>query len=92
MIEKVTIPLMGSVDIGWFGYVLTILWIVGITNAMNLIDGLDGLATGVAGIAFMSIFVMAMGDTVTLVIYLSAIFIAALSGFLLYNFYPAKYS
>ena len=90
MIEKLTIPFFGSVDLGIFSYVITILWIVGITNAMNLIDGLDGLATGVAAIAFSSILIMAIGDGVTVVIYLSAIFLASLLGFLIFNFHPAK--
>lgn len=90
MIEKLTIPFFGSVDLGIFSYFITILWIVGITNAMNLIDGLDGLATGVAAIAMTSILIMAIGDGVTVVIYLSAIYLAALIGFLFFNFYPAK--
>ncbi|PKR77792.1 undecaprenyl-phosphate alpha-N-acetylglucosaminyl 1-phosphate transferase [Halalkalibacillus sediminis] len=89
-IEFLTIPFMGSVDLGVWSYIITVLWIVGITNAINLIDGLDGLAGGVSAIAFLSMFVMAITDGVTIVIILSILFIAALSGFLIYNFYPAK--
>lgn len=90
MIEKLTVPLIGSVDLGVFSYVITILWIVGITNAMNLIDGLDGLASGVAAIAFASIFVMAIGDGIEVVVFMSIVMLASLIGFLIFNFYPAK--
>src|SRR5699024_10053020 len=43
VIERVTLPFFGMIDLGVFGIILTLLWIVGITNAINLIDGLDGL-------------------------------------------------
>ena len=38
-------------EMGWFGYPLSVLWIVGITNAINMIDGMDGLSGGIALIA-----------------------------------------
>jgi len=46
-IEILALPAGGSMDLGWFGLPITLLWIVGVTNAMNLLDGLDGLAAGV---------------------------------------------
>ncbi|MDQ0352774.1 UDP-GlcNAc:undecaprenyl-phosphate GlcNAc-1-phosphate transferase [Alkalibacillus filiformis] len=90
MIETLTVPFLGSVDLGILSFIVTLLWIVGVTNALNLIDGLDGLAGGVAAIAFGSILIMAIADGVTVVIYLSILFLASLLGFLVYNFYPAK--
>src|SRR6185295_6082329 len=44
------LPLVGEVQLGLFGSVVSLLWIVGVTNAINLIDGLDGLAGGVVAI------------------------------------------
>lgn len=46
-----TIPFVGTVQLGWLSLPITLLWIAAITNAVNLIDGLDGLACGVAIIA-----------------------------------------
>lgn len=40
-----------ALEIGWWGYPLTVFWFVGFMNAINLIDGLDGLAGGIAAIA-----------------------------------------
>ena len=42
---------MTYLNLGWWSYPITIIWIVAITNAVNLIDGLDGLAVGVSAIS-----------------------------------------
>lgn len=80
----------GILDVGMIDFPLTMLWVVGITNAFNLIDGLDGLASGVATIACISIFIISVlaGEIWTATIAL--IFAGALTGFLRYNFSPAK--
>ena len=90
IIEKVTLPLIGMVDLGAFSVLITFLWVVGITNAINLIDGLDGLATGVSTIALLSMFVMALIDLQIFAAYLCIVIIGANLGFLYHNFYPAK--
>src|SRR5699024_8378618 len=90
IIEKVTLPLIGMVDLGAFSVLITLLWVVGITNAINLIDGLDGLATGVSTIALLSMFVMALIDLQIFAAYLCIVIIGANLGFLYHNFYPAK--
>src|SRR5690625_3970180 len=90
IIEKVTLPLIGMVDLGAFSVLITFLWVVGITNAINLIDGLDGLATGVSTIALLSMFVMALIDGQVTAAVLCIVLIGSNLGFLYHNFYPAK--
>lgn len=90
IVEQVTLPFLGLVQLGSFSVFLTMLWIVGVTNAINLIDGLDGLASGVVTISLISILIMAITDNNTLVIILSAILIGSNIGFLFHNFHPAK--
>lgn len=90
IIERVTLPFIGMIDLGVFSVLITVLWVVGITNAINLIDGLDGLATGVSTIALLSMFVMAIVDLQIFAAYLSIVIIGANLGFLYHNFYPAK--
>lgn len=90
IIERVTLPFIGMVELGFFSVLITVLWVVGITNAINLIDGLDGLATGVSTIALLSMFVMALIDMQIIAAYLSIVLIGANLGFLYHNFYPAK--
>ena len=45
-IQNVQIPFLQTVNLGFWAWPLTVLWIVGVMNAINLIDGLDGLASG----------------------------------------------
>jgi UDP-GlcNAc:undecaprenyl-phosphate/decaprenyl-phosphate GlcNAc-1-phosphate transferase len=90
LIDKVTLPFIGTVYIEYLSYPVTILWIVGVTNAINLIDGLDGLAAGVSSIALTSILIMAALDGRLVVVGLCLILIGSTLGFLVYNFYPAK--
>ncbi|HWI55195.1 MAG TPA: MraY family glycosyltransferase [Desulfobacteria bacterium] len=73
-----------------FGIPLTILWVVGVTNAVNLVDGLDGLAGGLASIAAMTIGVIAWHEGQTLAVVPAVVLCASITGFLKYNFHPAK--
>lgn len=67
----------------------TIFWIVGITNAFNLIDNMDGLCAGVGAVAAFSLAVLYKGASVE-AFQVSLILAGALTGFLIYNFNPAK--
>lgn len=89
-IDFIALPFEGILDLGPFGYVVTVLWIVGITNAINLIDGLDGLAGGISTIAFSSMLIMAIFNGNLLVISLTLVLIGSTLGFLVFNFHPAK--
>jgi len=71
---------------------LSILWIVGITNAFNLLDNMDGLSAGVAFIAGFFTFLLHFPDPGTNgpVLLLTATYLGAIFGFLIYNFNPAS--
>ncbi|HFI0236545.1 TPA: MraY family glycosyltransferase [Streptococcus suis] len=76
----------------WLSFFLTVLWIVAITNAVNLIDGLDGLVSGVSIISLTTMGIVSyffLHDSnifLTLTIF---ILVAAIIGFLPYNYNPA---
>ena len=78
------------VHLGSWGFLLTVLWVVGITNAVNLSDGLDGLAAGVSAITcgVIAVFAIHSGDVVLAVFMLALV--GSLSGFLVFNFNPAR--
>jgi UDP-GlcNAc:undecaprenyl-phosphate GlcNAc-1-phosphate transferase len=69
---------------------ITLLWVVGITNAFNLLDNMDGLSTSIAIVAvgFRLFFFQWEGETEGARI--CAVFMGALTGFLVRNFPPAK--
>ena len=90
VIDELHLPGMHVVGPGWWGYVLTLLWILGLTNAYNFMDGLDGLAAGTAAIAsgFLSVISFDQGSHF---IYLASMVLCAASiGFLVFNISPAR--
>jgi len=70
--------------------VLTVLWIVGMCNAMNIIDIMDGLAAGIALIASIFLFVVAIFNHHNLIAIYTITLTGSLAGFLRYNFRPAR--
>ncbi|HEY8731969.1 MAG TPA: MraY family glycosyltransferase [Candidatus Limnocylindria bacterium] len=70
----------------------TVFWIVGMNNALNFIDGLDGLAAGVAAIAAVALGATALLPAVNepFVAWMNFTLAAAIAGFLVFNFHPAK--
>lgn len=84
------IPFVGTVDLGFFYYIISAVVIVGIVNAVNLtdgVDGLDGSITFFVAVSFMLIAskLYSLGLTA-----LSAAVAGACLGFLVWNFHPAK--
>jgi UDP-GlcNAc:undecaprenyl-phosphate GlcNAc-1-phosphate transferase len=90
VIERLAIPWVGVVELGWFGPVLTLVWIVGCTNAVNFMDGLDGLVGGTLLIVCAALAAIAV-DQGGWFVYAAALFLAAgFAGFLPFNWHPAK--
>ena len=91
-IENVNIPFFSYVGLpNAFSIILTIGWIIGVTNSINLIDGLDGLSSGIALISCVSMLIIfALNGSPLIAILLITALAGALSGFLPFNFNPAK--
>jgi len=70
-----------------FGAALALVWLLGLMYTTKVLDGLDGLVGGITWIAsaIMAILVLSMNWLQTDVLYLLLIFMAALSGFLIFN-------
>ena len=89
-IEKFSLGTYGTIELGGWSAVVTVIWLISIPNIVNLIDGFDGLAGGLG--LFMSV-------TLGLVGFYSGHFglawfaftlAGALMGFLIFNFPPAR--
>ncbi len=87
--EHVSILGGSSMDLGYWAFPLTFIWVLFITNAWNLIDGLDGLSAGLAVIAAATFAALLFlkGDVQPALVML--VMIGALAGFLWHNFHPA---
>ena len=87
---ETVIPFLGSVDLGFFYYILAAIFIVGMVNAVNFTDGIDGLNTSVTLVVALVFSVIAMLlNRVGLSLYAAAI-VGAMIGFLFWNANPAK--
>ena len=95
IIEHIDIPFFSEEGLTQlnevFSVVLTLGWIVGITNAINLIDGLDGLSSGISLISCLSLLIIFSlnGSPMVAILMITAL-AGALTGFLPFNFNPAK--
>jgi UDP-GlcNAc:undecaprenyl-phosphate GlcNAc-1-phosphate transferase len=70
--------------------VLTVLWVVGITASFSILDHMDGLCAGVAAMSSVFFVLLAYLNGQTLVTTLAAAVLGAATGFLRWNFKPAK--
>jgi UDP-GlcNAc:undecaprenyl-phosphate/decaprenyl-phosphate GlcNAc-1-phosphate transferase len=81
-----------AIDLGIWSLPLTVVWLVGMSNAVNLIDGMDGLAAGVSAISALTIWTVAMAESIDrpYAALTAAVLAGALLGFLRWNFNPAR--
>lgn len=90
-IATVYIPGIGSaIELGWFGQLLSFLWILWLINAYNFMDGIDGIAgvqAVVAGLAWAALGYVV--DDRTLYLFGGVIAFSSL-GFLFHNWAPAS--
>lgn len=87
-----SIPFFGGIDLGFWSYPITLLWIVGISNAVNFIDVVDGLAGSVITINSITLAIIAisMNPSNPIVALIGFILAGSMLAFLTYNFNPAK--
>lgn len=95
-IESIYIPFQNAphnhLELGFWSYPITLLWIVGISNAINFIDGIDGLAGSVVTISSCAIGIIAMvvAPSSPISALVAFILLGAMLSFLTYNYNPAK--
>ncbi|MGA2098561.1 MAG: MraY family glycosyltransferase, partial [Candidatus Acidiferrum sp.] len=70
--------------------ILTVIFVVGITASFSILDHMDGLCAGVAATASIFFALLAYFNGQTLVTTLAAAVLGAATGFLRWNFKPAK--
>lgn len=89
-VQVFNLPWVGPVDIGVWGAVVTVGWILFATNAMNFIDGLNGLVGGTVLVACGFLAVIAAGQEGWFVYFAALLLGAAVAGFLPFNFPEAR--
>src|SRR5215470_14416822 len=69
---------------------LTVVWVVGITASFSILDHMDGLCAGVAAVSSIFFAFLAYANGQILVTILAAAVLGAATGFLRWNFKPAR--
>ena len=82
--------MIGDVDLGIIGIVITFLWIIGMINAYNFMDGIDGMAGGVALSAGLCWIVLSSNVHNPFVFWVALSIAASSLGYLGHNWPPAK--
>jgi len=88
--RRFSIPVFGEIDIGLWGYPITVVWVIAMINIFNFMDGLDGLAGG-CGVIVALFFGIAtyIEGSYFIYIFCYVLFASAL-GFLIFNFPRAR--
>ena len=89
-VTQITNPFGGTLVAHALNAPLTIAWVLLVTNAINLIDGLDGLAAGVVAVVAATLWWVGHAHGDLYVMFLSAILVGAMLGFLPFNFPTAR--
>jgi UDP-GlcNAc:undecaprenyl-phosphate/decaprenyl-phosphate GlcNAc-1-phosphate transferase len=89
-VENMTLPFLDPIDLGAWGYPLTLVGIVAVINVVNFTDGADGLAAGVCTIAAATFAIIALSLDRDDAGVLAALTAGAAVGFLWHNFHPAS--
>jgi UDP-GlcNAc:undecaprenyl-phosphate GlcNAc-1-phosphate transferase len=89
-ISSISLGTSFGFETGMAAWPLTILWIVMITVCIGVIDGLDGLAAGVAVIVCGTITLIALWSSQANMAIVMLTLLGGVTGFLIFNFYPAK--
>ena len=78
--------------INYIDYPLTVLWVVGLMNSINMLDNMDGITTTVSISIILAVIYMLIAKGEVLSIYFITMLgvLAALLGFLFYNWNPSK--
>ncbi len=74
----------------WADTALTLVWVVGVTASFSILDHMDGLCAGVAAMASLFFALFAFQSGQLLVSTMAAAVLGAATGFLRWNFNPAK--
>lgn len=89
-LRSISVDGLFALETGWAAWPLTVSWIVVVTVCMSVIDGLDGLAAGIAIMVCGTIVFLALQSGQAAMALLMLALLGSLTGFLFFNFYPAK--
>lgn len=88
--QSLELPFFGELTLGFWGFPLAALWIIGLTNAYNFMDGIDAIAGIQALIAGFGWYLLGTLSDQPACAMLGTLIAASSAGFLWWNRPPAK--
>ncbi len=85
-----SLPVLGTVAVGWLAWPLTLCWSLVVMNAVNFMDGLNGLAAGSVGLACLAMAAFAAVQGASPVVAACLSLAAGIAGFLPFNYPSAR--
>ncbi len=79
-----------SIDLGWSGHLLSVVFLVWLTNLFNFMDGIDGLAARETIFIAAAAIVVSGAESEQYLVLLEAGLVAGCVGFLFWNWPPAR--
>lgn len=89
-VHAVTVPILGTMSLGWAAVPLTILFLMWMINLYNFMDGMDGFAGGMTILGFGFLSYLAWKGGHQFLAALSLFITGAAGGFLFHNMPPAR--
>jgi UDP-GlcNAc:undecaprenyl-phosphate GlcNAc-1-phosphate transferase len=89
-IEKFSLPGYGTIELGGWSGLVTVMWLITIPNIVNLIDGFDGLAGGLGLFMSLTLGLVGFYSEHLGLAWFAFTMAGSLVGFLIFNFPPAK--
>lgn len=90
VMREISLPVIGQVQLGLFGYVITFFWLMGLTNAYNFMDGINGLAGGTAVITGLFFCLICLHQGSNFVYIICYALVSGSLGLFIFNFPKAK--
>jgi len=89
VLRRLSLPLVGTVELGWYAQGLSLLWLVSVQNFWNFMDGIDGIVGSqsiAASLAMAAVATLAAPELAPLCLALAG----SSLGFLRWNLPPAR--
>jgi UDP-N-acetylglucosamine--dolichyl-phosphate N-acetylglucosaminephosphotransferase len=87
---SLTIPFVGSIELGWWTVLLVPVGITAAANLTNILEGFNGLGSGLGIIVTTTLIIISFITAETDGLYLLIPLLGALIGFFYFNKYPSK--
>ena len=89
-LQDIYIPLIGTIPLGWLGYLIAFIWLTGLTNVYNFMDGIDGIAAIQAIAASLGWLVVGFLVNDPFIFITGMLLLATNLGFIFHNWQPAR--